>query len=229
MSQGELRDAIVCPAQRCGLEVEPALTERLLEDMERQPGALPFLQHTLEQLWKAREGRRLTLAAFDSMGSLEGAVDRYAEDYLTRLNPEKQRLLQHLLLNLVQLGEGAADTKRRRALGDLPADPSIDLHLFIKELADHNLLTTSRPLVEGEAETVEVELSHEALPSGWKTFQKWIDASRDQIRLKDRTDEAARQWRDHPGDESYLWQGGLLAGTEESLSKAAVSLSERGK
>ncbi|HAB16120.1 MAG TPA: toll/interleukin-1 receptor domain-containing protein [Verrucomicrobiota bacterium] len=229
MSRSELRDAIVCPAQRGGLEVEPALVERLLDDMERQPGALPFLQHTLEQLWKAREGRRLTVAAYNQMGSLEGAVDRYAESYFGSLTSEKQVLLRHVLLDLVQLGEGSADTKRRRALRLLPGVDSTERHLFIKELADRNLVTTSRPIGETNAEDVEVELSHEALLRGWKSFQKWIDASRDQLRLRDRIEEAARQWMVHPEDESYLWQGGHLAGADDELSKGEVPLSGDGQ
>ncbi len=230
MCRDELRDAIVCPAQRCGLEVEPALVERLLDDMERQPGALPFLQHTLGQLWKAREGRRLTAATYGRMGSLEGAVDRYAEDYFRSLKPDQQRLLRQVLLDLVQLGEGAADTKRRRALRDLPGGKTEDLHLFIKDLADRNLVTTSQPLgaalTDKTAGDVQVELSHEALLRGWKSFQHWIDTSRDQLRLRDRIEEAARAWKEHPKDKSYLWRGGQLAGAQVELSRSELDLSD---
>ncbi len=229
MSRDELRDAIVCPGQRCGMELEPALVERLLDDMEHQPGALPFLQHTLEQLWKVREGRRLTRAAYDAMGSLDGAVDRYAEGYFQSLQPDQQKLLRHIFLDLVQLGEGAADTKRRRVLRDLPNSQSGDLHLFIKDLADRNLVTTSQPLSEtsagGTAADVEVELSHEALLRGWKTFRQWIDTSRDHLRLKDRLEEAAKQWKQHSHDD-YLWRGGHLAAAEDELFGADVPLSD---
>ncbi len=68
----ELRIAIEEPAHMCGLELEPGLTEMLIQDMRDQPaGSLPLLQHTLLMLWERRKGRRLTVQAYREMGELE--------------------------------------------------------------------------------------------------------------------------------------------------------------
>ena len=47
MSREELARAIVGPARRAGLTVEPELLETLLRDVEDQPGALPLLSTAL--------------------------------------------------------------------------------------------------------------------------------------------------------------------------------------
>ena len=51
-----LRDAIARPARDIGVELEPALVERLLADAGDEPGVLPFVQETLVMLW-AHAGR----------------------------------------------------------------------------------------------------------------------------------------------------------------------------
>ena len=59
MQRDELRRAIELPAQRAGLRVEPELVDRLLADVEGEPGALPLLSTALLELWQERDGRRL--------------------------------------------------------------------------------------------------------------------------------------------------------------------------
>ena len=72
MKEDELRLAIEQPAYLVGCELEPGLTELLLRDVAGQPGALPFLQYTLWELWKSRDDRRLTIAAYREIGGVRG-------------------------------------------------------------------------------------------------------------------------------------------------------------
>ena len=72
MKEDELRLAIERPAYLVGCELEPGLTERLLRDVEGQPGALPLLQYTLWELWQRRDDRRLTIAAYREIGGVQG-------------------------------------------------------------------------------------------------------------------------------------------------------------
>ena len=59
-----LRRAIEEPARRCGLELEPGLTRRILTDVADRPGTLPLLEHLLLELWRRRRDRTLTLEAY---------------------------------------------------------------------------------------------------------------------------------------------------------------------
>lgn len=54
MSKEELRRAIEKPARAGGWELEPGLVDLLLDDMAREPGALPLLSHALLATWKRR-------------------------------------------------------------------------------------------------------------------------------------------------------------------------------
>ena len=73
MTAAELREAIEQPAVLVSCEVQPGLTERLLADVEGQPGALPLMQFALTEVWKKRDVRRLTLRAYDELGGSRGA------------------------------------------------------------------------------------------------------------------------------------------------------------
>jgi hypothetical protein len=54
MTPGELREAITGPAGVVGVEFEPGLVERILDDVGDEPGNLPLLEFVLDELWKAR-------------------------------------------------------------------------------------------------------------------------------------------------------------------------------
>ena len=79
MTRDELRAAIEGPARRVGLEFEPGLVDRLLDDVGDEPGNLPLLEFALTELWERREGRRLTNAAYEALGRVAGAIGRRAE------------------------------------------------------------------------------------------------------------------------------------------------------
>ncbi len=224
MTPTELRESIEGPALLCGCEVEPALVDRLLDDMEHQPGALPFLQHTLFKLWEARDGRRLTAAAYRIMGSLEGALDAHSEAFYGSLSEDRQRLLRTILLDLIQLGEGAADTKRRRPLSQLAYGDVNTIHPFIAELASAHLVVTDQG-----AGQVQVEVAHETLITGWKRLHGWIDECRDEKRQKDRIEIAASEWdaAELGQRPDFLWRGAQLDSADYALGRSSLSLNEQ--
>ena len=51
LNREQRRLAITGPARVCGGDVEPALVNRLLNDMGADPDQLPVLQHALMRLW----------------------------------------------------------------------------------------------------------------------------------------------------------------------------------
>src|SRR6516225_9496808 len=78
MTDDELRRAIERPTQLVGCELESGLVDLLMQDVRRQAGALPLLQHALLELWNKREGQRLTVEGYQEIGKLEGALQRRA-------------------------------------------------------------------------------------------------------------------------------------------------------
>jgi hypothetical protein len=92
MTEDELRRAIERPAQLVGCELEAGLVDLLVQDVRHQPGALPLLQHALLELWNKREGRRLTVKAYQEIGKLEGALQRRADSTLKAFSSAEQEL-----------------------------------------------------------------------------------------------------------------------------------------
>src|SRR5262249_23142388 len=119
MAPDELREAIERPALQAGAEFEPSVAEVLQREVADRPAALPMLQFALGELWRRREGRRLTLAAYESIGGLEGALSHRADEVLGQLDESQLALCRRIFLRLTQPGEGTEDTRRRASFAEL--------------------------------------------------------------------------------------------------------------
>jgi conflict system STAND superfamily ATPase/TIR domain-containing protein len=104
MNEDELRRAIERPMLLVGGELEGGLVDLLLRDVRRQSGALPLLQHTLLELWNKRDGRRLSVTAYQEIGKLEGALQRRADATLKTFSQDEQELCRRTFLRLTQPG-----------------------------------------------------------------------------------------------------------------------------
>ena len=123
MSKDELRLAIEHPTALAGCTLEPGLTDLLLQDVRGQAGALPLLEYALLELWRQRQGNRLTIASYRDMGGVQGALEHRADAKLEefRSRPGELEICRRIFLRLTQPGEGTEDTKRRAAFDELIA------------------------------------------------------------------------------------------------------------
>ncbi len=193
-----LAEAIRQPALDVGVEVEPALIERLLADAANEPGALPLLQETLVLLWGEMRDRRLTLAAYQALGSgnrsgLAVALATRADTTLSALPLPDQVLARRIFLRLVQFGTGRPDTRRQQTEAELCADgddPAQFDHV-LEYLADHRLLTLSTDLRTGDRC---VDIAHEALIAGWPLLSEWLLARRASEQTRRRLEDKATEW-----------------------------------
>jgi cellulose biosynthesis protein BcsQ/WD40 repeat protein len=214
MGAAELREAIERPAYQVGCDVAPALTERLLADVQGQPGALPTLQFVLTELWKRREGRRLTLRAYDELGGIGGVVEQRAEAVFGQLSPEDRELCRRRFLRLVQPGEGTEDTRRRVSSRELmPDDPerAEAVRRLVRTLAGPGARLVTVDGAEGAEPTV--ELAHSALLRHWPRLHNLLAAERGSIRFRRRLTDDAQAWdaaSPHYKDD-YLYSGERLA------------------
>ncbi|HEX2844272.1 MAG TPA: BTAD domain-containing putative transcriptional regulator, partial [Candidatus Limnocylindria bacterium] len=119
MSARELEAAIVTPAERVGVRVEPGLLAELVAETVARPGSLPLLQFALTELFEARTGSEVTHAGYAAFGGLRGVLSRRAEAAFLGLGAEEQRVAIQLFLRLVRLGRGTADTRRRLTLAEV--------------------------------------------------------------------------------------------------------------
>jgi pSer/pThr/pTyr-binding forkhead associated (FHA) protein len=126
MKREELREAIERPAAKAKVSFESGLVERLIDDVEKEPGGLPHLQFALREMWGQQEKRTITHKSYDDVGRLDGAVSKQAESVFARLtrdgaDVDMEKTFRRLFTRLVTPGEGQKDTRRvvsRQDLGE---------------------------------------------------------------------------------------------------------------
>ncbi|MGW1674056.1 nSTAND1 domain-containing NTPase [Streptomyces sp. NPDC002324] len=206
MTADELREAVIGPAQAAGLIVERTLTARIVEDVLDEPGGLPMLSHALLETWRRRKGRMLTLAAYEAAGGVRGAIAASAEEAYGELSPAQAHAARHLLLRMVEPGQGNADTRRPLGWEEMAGWEDPEVRAVAGRLTRARLLTTDD---DG------VQLAHEALITCWPRLREWIDADRERLRHHRQLTDAARTWLQHDRDPGTLYRGTRLARAEE--------------
>ena len=202
MQHVELRRAVLGPAERVGLIVEPELVEALVNDVEDEPGELPLLSSALLQLWQRRDGRHLRLSTYEDTGGVRGAVARLAEDGFGRLDNAQQAVARTVFLRLAEV-EIEGGVERRRLPREEVEDGRGDVAAVIDLLADARLLTVSAG---------SVEFAHEALLREWPRLRDWIDADRENMRIHRNLSSAARGLAARSDrDEGALYRGSRLS------------------
>lgn len=235
MGDAQLRAAIAMPARAVGVGLDPGLLERIVADVDGQPGALPIVQHALTLLWKRRSERRLTLTAYEAIGGVAGALERHADGHVARLDPAQLRQARRILVRLAgTTGDLAPGARRRLAVDKLrPVDPG-SAQAFRDAL---HSLARARLVVLGEragpgnlGPQVTVELVHDALLHRWHRLRGWILEDAGAIAELDKLELWALEWQEHGLllDEQRLAHA--LPAAEKhrrELSAAALELIER--
>jgi hypothetical protein len=160
MTREECRAAIVGPAQVCGVKIEEALVNRLLNDLAafapwddrgrrdqldrliRRADQLPLLQYCLNRVWvRAQDGEArggavtLRLADYERIGGLAGALNAHADEILGALGPDRLPVAEAVFRALTE-GTTIYDAVRRPTrLRDLVAISGAD-ETAVRAVAD---------------------------------------------------------------------------------------------
>lgn len=223
-SRDDLRRIIEKPAEEVGLELEEGLVDEILEELGDAPGALPLLSHTMAELFKQRDGIRLTFRSYRAMGKVRGAIEHHADLVFDSLSPTEQEIAKNVLIRLTDAGlKPGSDAALRLPLDELIADPqrASEIRQVIKKLSDERLLTTDSTVEisspENEDQRVWVEVSHVALIQHWSRLAGWVNQKRDALRIFHSMDADAKRWRKSGGDPGYLYQEHRLTQALEAL------------
>ena len=233
----EIGQMIRQPARIAGLQFEENKeTDERLDDVLRDaatgnPASLPLLEFTLEELYKGRaRDNTLTFDSYRSMGGLEGALARRAEEIFTSLAPEVQAALPTVLSALVAI---RADDNFHIAGKRVPlrvATGTAECRKLIEALVTARLFVTDR--ADDGAEVVGI--AHEALLSQWDRVKDWIIRNEDLLRIRSRIAVAARLWEAQGRVRNFLLPAGkaldegrkLLAALRNVLSPEEVEYIE---
>lgn len=220
MPHGAYQTVIEGPLKRLRLsgrkfEIEPGLTEALLEDIEQGGGsdALPLLSFTLELLYRDHEAaRHISRDDYLDFGGLKGAINaalkraftaadldpRIPKDYEARL-----ALLRRGFIPWLAGVDPETRSLRRRVAhaAQIPeeARPLIDL------LVEQRLLTRDVDKETGEAT---VEPAHEALLRQWGGLKGWLEEDFGRLAALEGVKRAAMDWDANARNAAWLAHGG---------------------
>ena len=210
MNNAELEEVIIQPALQVGAVFETGLVPQIIDEVSEQPGALPLLQYALTELFERRQERLLTQAAYAEIGGVLGALGRRAEELYTELDEEGEEAAPQLFMRLVTLGQGTEDTRRRVLRSELTGLQTSEVSKTSEVLdayGRYRLLTFDHDPLTREPT---VEVAHEALLRDWPRLRKWLDESRDDVRIQRRLAAATAEWLRGERSDDYLLRGSRL-------------------
>lgn len=220
MDRDQLREAIVGPAEVTGVSVERGLVDLLVEETvelgRERAATLPLLSHALLAAWAAHEGHTITSADYLATGGIANAVARSAEEAFGELDSTQQETARQVIVHLVQIAEGSADTARKVSLDQLPGltvTDSGNLPEAISVFIDRRLLTVG-------VDTLQI--AHEALLSSWPRLRAWLDADRAALLARRRVAFAAEGWHQAAQDPAALLRGAQLAAAEALVTESST-------
>ena len=215
MTREHCRDAIVGPAEVCNIDIEPALVNRLLNDLAnfapwdsqdsndqldrlmRRADQLPLLQYTLNRMWQRAHERdpskkvKLTVDDYDAIGGLSGALNAHANQIFDDLGKQRAQVAEWVFRALTA-GSTIADAVRRPTRLDELIQACGGDEAGVRAVVDafrapgvNFLVPEFDPSNPKLAPDTYIDISHESLIRQWKKLSEWLGAE----------GRAAQQWR----------------------------------
>ncbi len=206
MNETELRRAIAAPAEQAGHALDDACVDLLIEQSRDREGALPLLQFALTAIWDGLAEGVSPADTLKRIGGVGGALAGEAQRLYEKLSDADKAIARRAFLALVQLGEGARDTRRRISLTDVVAHGEEAAHVqaVVRFFADPRARLVTLSAAPDGTETAEV--THEALLDHWITLKEWLDDNREDLRFHRHLAADAAYWEAQARPDGKLWQ-----------------------
>ena len=198
MNRDRLAEAIVGPASVKGVSFESdRLVEKLVDATVNADGGLPLLQFALRELWEARDADVISLSTLESIGGVEGALSRHADNVYDQLSPQIREAAKEVILCLIT----AQRERARKTISELNPENRKDIRDAI------HYLTRGRLIVVRETKDGAVyEIAHEALLTGWTTLAVWLSTDTEANLARERLQKAAEEWARLKYAGEVLWE-----------------------
>ncbi len=212
LTRSQYRSAIIEPAHLFGGDLEPDLVNCMLNDLGDSPDQLPVLQHVLMRMWtlagpeQPGSKKLLTLADYQATGGLSMALSRHADEALSELDEEQQRIAQILFRSLCERSQSKRDTRRPIKLKKVAAIAGVDIAAVnpvveVFRRPDRSFIMPPVP-TSLEDNTV-LDISHESLISHWRRLNDWVEAEAKSAERYLFLVATARYWRQ---GKAALWR-----------------------
>ena len=221
---------------------DPAIVERLQNEIAGEMDALPLLAFVLQRLMREHAGTStIGVKELEQTGGVAAAIEQEAEAALADAGfgpdrAERREVLRRLFIpRLARIDrESKAPQRRVARQSDLPAD----LLTLARALTQRRLLVTklaSEAATEGdaarEAGAATLEVAHEALLRRWPTLADLLGEDRDALLLLDGVLIAATDWEkaDAARKPDFLAHRGSRLADAQALASRGARLGARNR
>jgi formylglycine-generating enzyme required for sulfatase activity len=184
-----MKDVIEGPARisEPPIDLEPALTLRILQDANNSSDALPLVAFALERLLlKFGTANKLTLSDYQSFGGLYGAVAEAYAEIKRKSGLRDADVAAAIVPTFARLGDDATFLRRLAPARELtPAKQLIC-----------NALVNGRLLVQRGQQNGEslIEVAHEAVLRQWPLIDDALERERPNLVCIQSVESAAKRW-----------------------------------
>lgn len=186
------------------------LDEMLCSDAASNPDALPMLQYTLQALYLQRSDDKLLVSVYRTLGGIEGAIGKNAEQAISHLTEAEKASLPRILSLLVTLREDEKSiTSRTARWSQLQSAAETAL---VQAMVDSRLFVSH--LQNGEPC---FSIAHEALLRRWPRATAWISEHNDSLSIKSRLQHLSQRWLSEAKHSAYLLAEGKPLKEAQSL------------
>lgn len=241
MNRVQLKTVIEGPAKLYGGKLDPALTSKLLNELGKVKDELPLLQHALMRMWefemKVNRSGALDLEDYQSIGGIEKALSKHADEALAGMDEEELRITKEIFQALTSIDENGRKIRRPVLLSQLKeltggTEEQIlkIIDLFIADRRSFLMVSNA-----GDTGDKIIDISHESLIRQWNSLCTWVDeegesaalylqlAAATKLNQKNKKDfltgselQIALEWRDH-FKPTALWANRYKEGFEDCL------------
>jgi WD40 repeat protein/energy-coupling factor transporter ATP-binding protein EcfA2 len=224
LGREQLKEAIEGPIRVGGREISDRLSNKILNEIQDLNDQLPILQHALMRMWIRAQhdtDKRIDIADFEAIGSLEHAIEQHMEEIFRELSTEERTIAEVLFRNLAEETEGGNTVRTPRTFGELCT--------IVKAPSEMTQSVIDRFRIQGRSfllplktkgqpdlcsEDV-IDIAHESLIRQWPRLLQWTAEDAQDNRTEKRLTETAKEWDENGRDPSLLDRGSKLALDEE--------------
>ncbi len=198
---------ITGPPRAQGVSVDPGVTELVLTALETprgrpdrpaaDPGNLPLLFATMQELWSARTADCVDVAAYRRIGGVAEVIRTRAEQVWATLSPAERLDTQQILLSLITVHRDGV-LRRRPPVADLRriADRCASGRALLERLVRARLICL---------DPRHASLIHDALLR-WDRLRGWVAENRPMLLWRQRIEEDAAEWDSAGRDLGLLYR-----------------------
>ena len=236
MPRGAYASVIEGPARRVEaaggkLRIDPALTERLLGDIERGAGsdALPLLAFTLEQMWADfHQAGELRLEDYEAAGGLAGAIDKAVARAMRRADADhriprdkgaRETLLRRGLIPWLAGVDPDSKSPRRNIArrSDIPPEAAPLIDLLVEERLLSSDAIIERTATGEDVRVPTIEPAHEALLRQWGLLQGWLKEDFGSLAALEGVKRASAEWDANAKGDGWLAHHGQRLSEAQGL------------